>query len=79
MSISKENIGATVVVFDIATITVVLFFGWFLNQSQYVYVNMYKTKTIEMSDFTLRVKGLPHHQTYDCNDEVMRAIMMAHF
>ena len=61
LSISKEDIGATIVVFDIVTITIVLFFGWFLNQSQYVYVNMYKTKTIEMSDFTLRVKGLPHH------------------
>ena len=79
MSISKENIGASIVAFDIITITAVLLFGWFLNQSQYVYVNMYKTKTIEMSDFTVRVKGLPHHQQYECNDEVIRAILMAHF
>lgn len=35
--------------------------------------------TIEMIDFTIRVKNLPHHTVYGDKDDVLRALMTAHF
>jgi len=32
-----------------------------------------------MTDFTLRVKNLPHHKYYGDNDEALKAVLMAHF
>lgn len=32
-----------------------------------------------MTDFSIRVKNLPHHAYYGDNDEVLRAILTAHF
>lgn len=32
-----------------------------------------------MIDFTIRVKNLPHHTLYDDKDDVLRAMLTAHF
>lgn len=32
-----------------------------------------------MTDFTIRVKNLPHHTLYDDKDDVLRAMLTAHF
>lgn len=32
-----------------------------------------------MTDFTIRVKNLPHHKYYGDSDEVLKAILMIHF
>jgi hypothetical protein len=32
-----------------------------------------------MTDFTIRVKNLPHHALYNNNDDLLRAILTAHF
>ena len=35
--------------------------------------------TIEMTDFTIRVKNLPHHTVYGDKDDILRAMLIAHF
>jgi hypothetical protein len=40
---------------------------------------MYDSATIEMTDFTIRVTGIPHHSKYDQSDETLRAMLTMHF
>lgn len=32
-----------------------------------------------MTDFTIRVKNLPHHNLYGDKDDILRAMLTAHF
>lgn len=32
-----------------------------------------------MTDFTIRVKGIPHHLKYEDVDSALRAVLIAHF
>lgn len=32
-----------------------------------------------MTDFTIRVKGIPHHKKYNDDDAALRSILISHF
>ena len=68
-----------IVFFDIATVIAIILFTTILTQTQEEYVEMFDESTIEMTDFTLRIKNLPHHAFYNNNDELLRSILTAHF
>lgn len=50
-----------------------------LNEELEDYTYKFQQETVEMTDFSIRVKNLPHHAYYGDNDNVMRAILTAHF
>lgn len=56
-----------------------LVFTWWIEYSQGVYAKSYKDHAIEMSDFTIRVKNIPHHDQYGKDDEILRGHLMEHF
>lgn len=76
---TKETLGVLVVFFDMASVLCILAFAIILMDTQEEYVETFDESTIEMADFTVRVKNLPHHKLYDNNDEALRGALMAHF
>jgi len=57
----------------------VILFTWILIETQEDYVDRFNDQTIQMTDFTIRVKNLPHHKFYGDNDEALKAVLMTHF
>jgi len=76
---TKETLGVFVVLFDIASVVALLIFTSVLIDTQEEYAQTFDAATIEMSDYTMRVKNLPHHNKYHNNDEALRAALIAHF
>ena len=75
----KQDLGWIVVFVDLFVIITFLSFVNILEKSQKTYVKSFKDDTIEMTDFTIRVKPMPHDAKYGDNDESLRAFLMAHF
>jgi len=65
--------------FDILSVLSVILFTWILIETQEDFVDRFNNQTIQMTDFTIRVKNLPHHKYYGDNDEALKAVLMAHF
>lgn len=61
-----------------------LLFTYFLEIGQNNYVEMYNEMTLEMSDFSLKVSGLPDERHYSeenikYRDEALRCLIVTHF
>ena len=77
--IPKSELSYIVVLIDFLSVLIVLIYTWWLESSQRAYVQVYKQNAIEMEDFALRIKGIPHQTKYGNNDEVLRAVLITHF
>lgn len=75
----KSQFGILVVFFDMGSVILIIIFAELLNNSQEDYANKFNQQTIEMTDFTIRVKNLPHHEKYFDKDDVLRAMITHHF
>jgi len=75
----KQDLGWIVVFVDLVIIITFLTFTNILEKSQKTYVKSFKDDTIEMTDFTIRVKPMPHDAKYGDTDATLRAFLMAHF
>lgn len=76
---SKESLGVFVVFFDMASVLALTLFTFLLMEAQEEYAETFDATTIEMADFTIVVKNLPHHKLYGNNDEALRGALIAHF
>lgn len=76
---TKETLGLFVVLFDVASVIALVVFTSVLIDTQEEYAETFDAATIEMADFTMRVRNLPHHKFYENNDEALRAALIAHF
>jgi hypothetical protein len=56
---NKSQIGFLLVTLDLIALIVFLLFGWYLAQTQDNYAKMFDQATLEVSDFTIRVKNFP--------------------
>ena len=77
--LTKESLGQIIVIIDLIVVLSFLAFTWWIEYSQTVYAKNYKDNVIEMSDFTIRVKNIPHHEQYGRDDEILRGHLMQHF
>ena len=74
-----------IVVVDIFVILALIIFTWALEIGQENYVKMFLDHTIEMTDFTIRIKHLPEESQYcDCDspehrDDILKALLTNHF
>lgn len=78
-SIEKEEFGKIVALVDFFVVVCFMIFIAWLEKAQQNYVNTYKDMNLELDDFTIRVKKLPHHDKYKKNDDVLRALLVTHF
>lgn len=69
----------TIVFVDMIVVVCFLIFIWIMEDSQESYANQFKDESIEMNDFSIRVKGMPYDYQYDCEDSTLRAYLINHF
>jgi hypothetical protein len=82
--ISKQDLGWIIVIIDIFVIIALIMFIYFLENGQNNYVEMYNEFTLEMTDFSLKIEGIPDERLYSDNnikfrDEALRALIIVHF
>ena len=57
----------------------IIAFIYILDNRQNEFIKQYNKQTIEMSDYTIRVKGLPADSAYGDKPEILRAQLWTHF
>ena len=62
--VSKDSMSSLVVGIDMFVIVCTVIFIQILEYSQKQFVHKYKDQTIEMTDFTVIVKNLPHDHKF---------------
>lgn len=77
--ISKEELGMMVVFVDMVVVVVFLIFLEVAENGQKDYVEQFKDETIEMDDFSLRVKNLPKDSYYGGEPDHLKAYLHEHF
>ena len=78
-TIEKTSLGYIVVVGDFFIILVFISFTNILEKSQKSYVKKFYNDTLEMTDFTIRIKPMPHDGKYGDRDSLLKAYLTAHF
>jgi hypothetical protein len=78
-TVSKDTFGMLIVVIDLAAIMIIVCFIYALDVGQNRYIAEFKAQTIEMSDFTIRVKNLPSEAEFGGKEEILKAELWAHF
>ena len=59
-SIKKEDFGFIIVLTDFVVVIFTMLFITWIETSQKKYTKQYKDSVIDMADFTIRVKKIPH-------------------
>jgi hypothetical protein len=75
----KKDLSAIIILIDFIVIFSLIIFAYILNSAQLAYVAKFQDDTLEMTDFTIRVKNLPHDAKYLGEDMSLKAFLMAHF
>jgi hypothetical protein len=77
--ISKEEVGTLVVFIDMIIVICFLLFLEVAENGQNDFVTKFKDDTIEMDDFSIRVKHLPKDSLYGNEPNHLKAYLMEHF
>jgi hypothetical protein len=77
--ISKEELGMMVVFIDMIIVVCFLIFLEVAENGQKDYVTKFKDQTIEMDDFSIRVKNLPKDAHFGGEPDHLKAYLMEHF
>ena len=77
-TMQRNDLGYVLVIIDIIVILSFTVFVKILRIRIKQYIADYKTQTIEMSDFTLRIVGLPTDTKYGDNEHILRAKIWQH-
>ena len=77
--IPKDVFGICLVLVDFLVIVLIICFIYVLDLRQRQYIKQYKNQTMEMSDYTVRVKNLPNDFEYDGREEILQAHLWSHF
>ena len=64
---------------DILAMIMIIAFIFILDSRQNEFIKQYNKQTIEMSDYTIRVKGLPADSEYGDKPDILRAQLWTHF
>jgi hypothetical protein len=75
----KADLSSIIIPIDLLVIFSLLTFASILNSAQLAYVAKFRDDTLEMTDFTIRVKNLPHDAKYGGENINLTAFLMAHF
>ena len=77
--IARENLGYLIASIDMLVVISFLIFIQVIESSQKAYAKKFKDQTIEMDDFTLRIKNLPVDTDYANDQHQLRGYLMHHF
>ena len=79
ITIKKNSFGLFIVITDILAVIMIIAFIYILDNRQNEFIKQYNKQTIEMSDYTIRVKGLPADSLYGDKPEILKAQLWTHF
>jgi hypothetical protein len=68
--------GTTIVIIDMLIIVSFLVFIQILEGAQNKYVQLFKDQTIEMTDFSVRVKHMPFDKEFGGNPEHLKSYLV---
>ena len=77
--VRKDMLGWIVVVADFFVIIAFQMFTYAMEQGQENYVNQFRDDTLEITDFAIRVKNVPHNMSYGDSDINLQGYLMTHF
>ena len=77
--IPKDVFGICLVLVDFLVVVLIICFINVLDLRQKQFIEQYKNQTMEMSDYTIRVKNLPNDIEYDGREEILQAHLWSHF
>ena len=78
-NISKTDLSSAVVAIDIIVVVCLLIFIQVMEAGQKSFVDKFKDSTIEMTDFTIRIKNLPHDAAFGVKEEYLKIYINDHF
>ena len=77
--IGKGDLGFIIVITDFAVVIFTMLFITWIETSQKAFTKQYKDSVIDMADFTIRVKKIPHQKQYNDSDDILRGLLIEHF
>ena len=75
----REDFGTVVVFIDMVVVLTFIGFIWMLEKGQESYIDQFERQTIEMTDFGVRIKGMPLDDEYKNDEAGLRAHLIDHF
>lgn len=76
--LQKAEMAKIIVWIDMVVVISFLIFIWFMEESQEAYAHQFKEESIEMNDFSIRVKGMPLDHQYGYGENNLRAFLTQH-
>lgn len=76
--LQKAEMANVIVWIDMVVVVSFLIFIWFMEESQEAYAQQFKEESIEMNDFSIRVKGMPLDHQYGNDENNLRAFLTHH-
>lgn len=78
-NINKGDLGIIIVLTDFVVVIFTMLFITWIETSQKAFTKQYKDSVIDMADFTIRVKKIPHQKQYGESDDILRGLLIEHF
>merc|ERR1712166_1558967 len=76
--LQKAEMADVIVWIDMVVVVSFLIFIWIMEDSQEAYAHQFKEESIEMNDFSIRVKGMPLDHQYGNDENNLRAFLTHH-
>lgn len=76
--LQKTEMANVIVWIDMVVVVSFLIFIWVMEDSQEAYAQQFKEESIEMNDFSIRVKGMPLDHQYGNDENNLRAFLTHH-
>ena len=76
---TKSEMGLIVCFIDMLVVVLILVLSSLLEHSQKAYTAKFKEQTLQMSDFSIRVKNLPRDIKFKGKNHILKAYLTEHF
>lgn len=76
--VSKDMLGSLVVLVDIVAVIIILLFIYILEMRQEEFIEAFKESTIQMDDYTLKVKNFPNDEEFLNEEYLLKAQIWDH-
>ena len=68
-----------VVIIDLISVFIIMVFIKVLDRRQDEFIQQFKDDTVQVSDYTIRVKNMPKTLSYGDDDQILKAKLWDHF
>ena len=73
MPFSKDSLVYIILIVDVVTLLIAVFFFWLLERRTVQYIEIFDKRNVEMRDFSIRLGNLPYDIEYGGKDLMLQA------